>query len=208
MNAPPLTDTSSTTHPRTLPPAVGHIPCRNCSGTICAAAELITMLRESSVLSLIPSWSFTNALLGALSGAVVEVAHVGGPRTNCRCPSGGSAGAVTVSKFSVHGPPGGLASATPVVASRRSAVALDSGDGGVPGGGVGDGIGGLALGDGLNRRRRSVPAHRLQLRGRKLPPDRCQSCCSVPPATPCTSPGGNVAAMAASRPLLGARPAP
>ena len=45
---------------------------------ICAAAELITMLRESSVFSLIPSWSFTNASLGAVSDTVFSVTQVGG----------------------------------------------------------------------------------------------------------------------------------
>ena len=67
---------------------------------------------ESRTLSLIPFWSATKASFGAVSGVTVEVTH--------RIPSsgsgfvatqpGGSAGAITSSKFSTQGPEGlGLA---------------------------------------------------------------------------------------------------
>ena len=52
------------------------------------------------------------------------------------------------------------------------------------------------------------PGPRLRPRGRTLPPSRCQCCCSVPPAAPCKVPAATFAAMADSRLLLGARPAP
>ena len=45
---------------------------------ICAAAELIRIGRLSSRLSLITAVSLTNALLGAVSELVVEMAHRGG----------------------------------------------------------------------------------------------------------------------------------
>ena len=74
------------------------------------------MLRESSVFSLIPSWSFTNASLGALSAVLVSVSRFTPrrwvTRDECSGPAhpAGRAGAVTPSKFSVHVRESGLES--------------------------------------------------------------------------------------------------
>ena len=79
---------------------------------ITAEAFIIVTPILSRTLSLIPSWSAMNASLGALSGVVVEVTHmVPSPGSGfVATQPGGSAGAVTLSKFSRHGPTGlGLA---------------------------------------------------------------------------------------------------
>ena len=58
---------------------------------------------ESSALSLIPSWSGTEALLGGVSGELVEVTHIvpsPGSGLVATQPDG-NAGAVTESKFSL-----------------------------------------------------------------------------------------------------------
>ena len=62
----------------------------------------------SRTLSLIPSWSATKALLGAVSEVTVVVTHmVPSPGSGFEATHpGGSAGAVTLSQFSTHGPPG------------------------------------------------------------------------------------------------------
>src|SRR5215210_5898987 len=102
------------------------------------------MLRVSSVLSLIPSWSGTNALLGALSELAVVVTHVGGsPETRVAVHPDGNAGGVTESKFSSHCPGGTLG----LGATVAVAVAVGAG---VPGG-VGDGVpdGGVTVGAGV-----------------------------------------------------------
>src|SRR5437764_14024696 len=64
----------------------------------------------SRTLSLIPSWSGTKASFGALSGVSVEVTHMTpSPGSGLEaCQPGGSAGAVTPSQFSTHGPGDGV----------------------------------------------------------------------------------------------------
>src|SRR4030095_15386855 len=72
-----------------------------------AEAELTTMLRVVRYLSLTPFWSSTNASLGAVSGVTVEVTHLiplsGGAPLLVEVHPAGIAGAVRLSKFSVHG---------------------------------------------------------------------------------------------------------
>src|SRR5664279_2748391 len=107
----------------------------------------------STTLSLIPSWSGMNTLLGALSEVSVVVTHM--------TPSPGSgfvavhpagrAGAVTPSKFSTQFPPGDGATVAVAVAVAVGVgvppPGVTVGDGvGVPGVGVGEGVpgGGVA----------------------------------------------------------------
>src|SRR5204862_7398211 len=70
------------------------------------ALEIVTPVL-SRTLSLIPSWSATKALLGALSEVTVVVTHMvpspGSGLVAVQC--GGNAGAVTPSQFSTQGPP-------------------------------------------------------------------------------------------------------
>src|SRR5437762_4914471 len=93
----------------------------------------------SRTLSLIPSWSGTKASLGAVSGITVEVTHMTpSPGSGfVAVQPAGSAGAVTLSQFSRHGPAGvGVGDPPPGV---EVAVAVAVGPG-VPLG-LGDGPG-------------------------------------------------------------------
>src|SRR4030095_1570773 len=71
------------------------------------APVVATMLRVVRYLSLTPFWSSTNASLGALSGVTAEVTHLiplsGGAPWLVEVHPAGIAGAVRLSKFSVHG---------------------------------------------------------------------------------------------------------
>src|SRR6202049_647455 len=130
-NAPPLIlgeDTSNT--PPSQNTSAGGGSCsvlKLLRKLITAAAELTLMGRLSSTLSLTPSWSGMKAALGAVSGVAVEVTHrVPSPGSGFVATQPvGSAGAVTPSKLSVHGPPPGVAVGVGV---------------GVPPGGVGVGV--------------------------------------------------------------------
>ena len=119
---------------------------------ICAVAEFTRMLRVSSVLSLIPSWSGTNALLGALSELAVVVTHVGGsPVTNVAVHPVGNAGGATESKFSVHCPGAALGLGATVAVAVAVGVGDNPGEGDTPGLGDTAGVGdttGLGLTDG------------------------------------------------------------
>src|SRR5437762_14143654 len=65
---------------------------------------------RSRTLSLIPSWSGTKASLGAVSGVSVVVTHMTpSPGSGfVAVQPAGSAGAVTPSQFSTHGPADGV----------------------------------------------------------------------------------------------------
>ena len=79
---------------------------------ICAVAEVIAMFGVSRRLSLTVAGSSMNAALGAESGVVVEVTQSGAaPCALAATQPAGSAGAVTLSKFSdkAAGPPHGVA---------------------------------------------------------------------------------------------------
>ena len=93
------------------------------------------MSGESMAISLIPSWSGTNASFGGLSGSIGEVTH---PPDQPE----GRIGGVTPSKFCMHAP--GLGVGVGV------GDALGVGEGVNPGEDVGDGVGvdGPAVGDG------------------------------------------------------------
>src|SRR5437762_6157583 len=90
----------------------------------------------SRTLSLIPSWSGTKASLGAVSGVSVVVTHMTpSPAIGfVAVQPAGSAGAVTLSQFSTHGPVGvGLGDPPGVPPGVDVAVAVGVGAG-VPAG--------------------------------------------------------------------------
>src|SRR5213592_4719319 len=107
--SPPLmlgADTSSTYPSQNIPPLISVLKLLRKLITGEVLVKLTPTL--SSTLSLIPSWSATKALLGAVSEVTVVVAHMTpspGSGFEATHP-GGSAGAVTLSQFSMQGPPG------------------------------------------------------------------------------------------------------
>src|ERR1044072_6294774 len=112
-----------------------------------------TMLREIRYLSLTPFWSSTNASLGAVSGDTVAVKNViplsgGWPAVPLTAVHpAGMAGAVTPSKFSVHGGAGVGVAAGVGVGAGVAGVAVP------PGVGVGAGVAvppGVAVGPGVD----------------------------------------------------------
>src|SRR6185436_8310570 len=120
-----------------------------------AEAEVTIISRLSRYLSLIPSWSVTKTSLGAVSGPMVEVAHMSGsPEPFDAVQPAGRAGAVTPSKFSMHagcgdgvGLDGGVG--VGVTPGGVGLVVTPGGVGlGVPPGGVGVGVppGGVGVG--------------------------------------------------------------
>src|SRR5947208_16356889 len=128
-------ETSSTYPSQNMPPLISVLQLFR-QLIICDA--LVTMTPTlSTTLSLIPSWSGTKTSLGALSGTTVEVTHITpSPGSGfVATPPVGSAGAVTLSQFSTHGP-AGVGDAPPGV---EVAVAVAVGPG-VPLG-LGDGPG-------------------------------------------------------------------
>src|SRR5438477_6444440 len=106
--SPPLipgADTSSTYPSQNMPPLISVLKLLR--KLIMGEVLVIETPVLSRTLSLIPSWSGTKASLGALSGVMVEVTHKTpspGSGFDATQP-GGKAGAVTLSKFSMHGGP-------------------------------------------------------------------------------------------------------
>src|SRR6266403_344674 len=107
--SPPLipgAETSSTYPSQNIPPLISVLKLLR---KLIIGEVLVKVIPTlSSTLSLIPSWSSMNASLGGLSGVTVEVTHMmplPGSGFEATHP-GGSAGAVTLSQFSTHGPPG------------------------------------------------------------------------------------------------------
>src|SRR5436190_11604026 len=100
--SPPLilgADTSSTYPSQNMPPLISVLKLFR---KLITGDVLVTMTPNLSTrLSLIPSGSGVNRSLGGVSGFMVEVTQ---PPTQ----PGGSAGATTPSKFSTHGPAGGV----------------------------------------------------------------------------------------------------
>src|SRR5204862_849281 len=117
--SPPLipgAETSNTYPSQNVPPLISVLKLLR--KLIMGDALVIVTPALSRTLSLIPFWSPTKASLGGVSGVTVEVTH----RT--QSPGSGlvavqpvgSAGAVTLSQFSTHGPTGvGDADAPPGV---------------------------------------------------------------------------------------------
>ena len=107
--APPLipgADTSSTNPSQKIPPLNSVLKLFR--KVIMGDVLVMATFNLSRTLSLIPSWSAIKASLGGLSGVVVEVTHMvpsPGSGFDATQPAG-SAGAVTPSKFSTHGPVG------------------------------------------------------------------------------------------------------
>src|SRR5438093_10738537 len=115
-------DTSSTYPSRNLPPLISVLKVFR---QLIIGDVLVTAATTlSTTLSLIPSWSGTKTSLGALSGITVEVTHMTpSPGSGfVAVQPVGSAGAVTLSQFSRHGPEAAVA----------VAVAVGVGGGGVP----------------------------------------------------------------------------
>src|SRR5438477_3803689 len=139
VKAPPLIlgeDTSSTPPSQNTPPLISVLKLLRKRNW--AEAEVIRMGGVPRNLSLMPSWSVTNASLGAVSGLVVEVTHrMPLPEPPVVQP-GGRAGATTPSKFSTNaGLPHGVAVGVAEGATVAVAVAVGVGVG--VGGGVGVG---------------------------------------------------------------------
>ena len=94
---------------------------------ICAEAELIEILGVSNSLSVTTFGSLINAVLGAVSGVVVDVSQSGAaPTALLATQPAGNAGAVTPSKFSfntvAHGDPPAVAVAVAVLVAVAVAV--------------------------------------------------------------------------------------
>src|SRR5438477_5817559 len=108
---PPLmfgADTSSTYPSQNMPPLISVLKLFR---QLIMGDVLVTMTPIlSTTLSLIPSWSGTKTSLGALSGITVEVTHMTpSPGSGLVAVQPvGSAGAVTLSQFSTHGPEPGV----------------------------------------------------------------------------------------------------
>src|SRR5437667_4503134 len=123
--SPPLipgADISSTYPSQNMPPLISVLKLFR---QLIIGDALVTMTPIlSTTLSLIPSWSGTKASLGAVSGITVEVTHMTpSPGSGfVAVQPVGSAGAVTLSQFSRHGPEAAVA----------VAVAVGVGGGGVP----------------------------------------------------------------------------
>src|SRR5436853_2019353 len=124
-------DISSTYPSQNMPPLISVLKLLR---KLIIADGLVTVtLVLSRTLSLIPSWSGTKALLGALSDIAVVVTHITpspGSGFDATQP-GGNAGAVTLSQFSVHGGAG-------------EGVGLTDGEGDGVAAGGGEGVGVLA----------------------------------------------------------------
>ena len=93
---------------------------------ICAEAELIEILGVSNSLSVTTFGSLINAVLGAVSGVVVDVSQSGAaPTALLATQPAGNAGAVTPSKFSFNT----VAHGVPPAVAVAVAVAVGVGDG-------------------------------------------------------------------------------
>src|SRR5437762_3642448 len=115
-------ETSSTYPSQNMPPLISVLKLFR---QLIMGDVLVTMTPIlSTTLSLIPSWSGTKTSLGALSGITVEVTHMTpSPGSGfVAVQPVGSAGAVTLSQFSRHGPEAAVA----------VAVGVGVGGGGVP----------------------------------------------------------------------------
>src|SRR5437762_5212967 len=134
-------DTSSTYPSQNMPPLISVLKLFR---QLIIGDVLVTATPTlSTTLSLIPSWSGTKTSLGALSGTTVEVTHMTpSPGSGLVAVQPvGSAGAVTLSQFSMHGGPAeglGLAEGAGVGVGEAPpgvnvAVAVAVGDGVPPG---------------------------------------------------------------------------
>src|SRR5947207_1949310 len=110
-NSPPLmpgADTSSTYQSPQVPPLISRLKLLR--KLIMGDVLVIVTPALSRTLSLIPFWSPTKASLGGELGVTVEVTHITpSPGSGLVAVQPvGSAGAVTPSQFSTHGPAEGL----------------------------------------------------------------------------------------------------